>query len=64
MPSLDAANIAYNSCVSLGDGVSIGPMLIGMGQPAHILQETVTARGIVNMTAIAVSGAQALDESN
>ena len=64
MPSLDAANIAYNSLRSLGDGVSIGPMLIGMRQPAHILQETVTARGIVNMTAIAVSGAQALDESN
>jgi NADH:ubiquinone oxidoreductase subunit 4 (subunit M) len=39
----------------LGDGVSVGPMLLGMKMPAHVLQESVTARGIVNMTALAVA---------
>ena len=58
MPSLDAANITFNALKSLADGVAVGPMLIGMRQPAHILQETVTARGIVNMTALAVVEAQ------
>ena len=62
MPSLDAANITFNALRVLADGVAVGPMLIGMAQPAHILQETVTARGIVNMTALAVVEAQARAE--
>ena len=62
MPSLDAANITYNSLRMLGDGVAVGPMLIGMKQPAHVLQESVTARGIVNMTALAVAESQSNEE--
>ncbi len=62
MPSLDAANITYNSLRMLGDGVSVGPMLIGMKMPAHVLQESVTARGIVNMTALAVAESQSMEE--
>ncbi|HHZ76221.1 MAG TPA: NADP-dependent malic enzyme [Rhodospirillales bacterium] len=63
MPSLDAANITYNSLRMLGDGVSVGPMLLGMKMPAHVLQESVTARGIVNMTALAVAESQSTEES-
>ena len=62
MPSLDAANITYNSLRMLGDGVSVGPMLIGMKMPAHVLQESVTVRGIVNMTALAVAESQSTEE--
>ena len=58
MPSLDAANISYNLVRMLADGLAVGPMLLGMNQPAHILAEGVTARGIVNMTAVAVAEAQ------
>lgn len=63
MPSLDAANITFNALRMLADGIAVGPMLVGMAQPAHILQETVTARGIVNLTALAVVEAQARAES-
>ena len=58
MPSLDAASISYNLVRILADAVAVGPMLLGMNQPAHILAEGVTARGIVNMTAVAVVEAQ------
>jgi malate dehydrogenase (oxaloacetate-decarboxylating)(NADP+) len=59
MPSLDAANIAYNLLRTAGGGQSIGPMLVGQRLPAHILTTSVTSRGIVNMTALAVVDAQA-----
>jgi len=58
MPSLDAANISYNLLRMLADGLAVGPMLLGMDQPAHILAEGVTARGIMNMTAITVVESQ------
>ena len=58
MPSLDAANISYNMVRILADAHAVGPMLLGMNLPVHILQETVTARGIVDMTALAVVEAQ------
>ncbi len=58
MPSLDAANIAYNMLRMLNDGVAVGPMLLGMKQTAHVMQESVTVRGIVNMTALSVVEAQ------
>ena len=58
MPSLDAANISYNLVRMLADGLAVGPMLLGMNQPAHILAEGVTARGIMNMTTVAVVEAQ------
>ncbi len=53
MPSLDAANIAYNMVKVLGDGLPVGPMLVGMRQPVHVLTDSVTVRGIVNMCAVA-----------
>jgi malate dehydrogenase (oxaloacetate-decarboxylating)(NADP+) len=59
MPSLDAANIAYNLLRTVGGGQSIGPILVGQRLPAHILTMSVTSRGIVNMTALAVVDAQA-----
>lgn len=58
MPSLDAANISYNMVKMLGDGLSVGPILVGSALPAHVLTPSLTARGIVNMTAIAVVDAQ------
>ena len=58
MPSLDAANIAYNAVKMLADGLSVGPIMIGAARPVHILTTSVTARGIVNMTAVAVVDAQ------
>jgi malate dehydrogenase (oxaloacetate-decarboxylating)(NADP+) len=55
MPSLDAANISYNQLrVAAAGGVTVGPILQGAAQPAHILTETATVRGILNMTALAV----------
>ena len=54
MPSLDAANIAYNLLrVAASGGVTVGPILLGADKPAHILTQTATVRGILNMTALA-----------
>ena len=58
MPTLDAANISYNLLRVLSGGVSVGPMLLGLKKTAHIMQDSVTTRGILNMTAIAVVDAQ------
>ncbi|MSO85610.1 MAG: NADP-dependent malic enzyme [Rhodospirillales bacterium] len=58
MPNLDAANIAFNLLKALGEGLSVGPILLGAGLPAHILSSAVTTRGLVNMTAFAVVDAQ------
>ena len=57
-PSLDAANIAFNLLKNIGDGLSVGPMLMGMAAPVHIVTQSVTTRGVVNMTAYAVVDAQ------
>ena len=60
MPTLDAANIAFNLLkTSSGDGITIGPILLGATKPAHILTPTATVRRIINMTAVAVVDAQA-----
>jgi malate dehydrogenase (oxaloacetate-decarboxylating)(NADP+) len=58
MPNLDAANIAYQMITALADALPVGPILVGTAYPAHILTPTVTARGVVNMTAVAVVEAQ------
>jgi malate dehydrogenase (oxaloacetate-decarboxylating)(NADP+) len=58
MPNLDAANIAYTMTMIIADALPVGPILIGGAQPAHILMPSTTARGIVNMTAVAVGEAQ------
>lgn len=58
MPNLDAANIVYNMVRSLGTGLAIGPMLLGTRKPAHVVTQSVSVRGLVNMTAVAVTRAQ------
>ena len=58
MPNLDSANIAYQMIKMLADALPVGPILIGPSRPAHILTPSVTARGVLNMTAVAVVEAQ------
>ena len=58
MPNLDTANVAYSMIKALADALPVGPILIGTSRPAHILTPTVTARGVLNMTAVAVVEAQ------
>jgi len=60
MPTLDAANIAFNLLkTAAADGVTIGPILLGCARPAHVLTPSATVRRIVNMTALAVVDAHA-----
>jgi len=55
MPNIDAANIAYNLLkTASGNGVAIGPILLGCAKPVHILTPSATVRRIVNMTALCV----------
>src|SRR6267378_1311887 len=60
MPTLDAANIAFNLLkTASGGGVTIGPILLGAARPVHILTPSATVRRIVNMTAVTVADANA-----
>jgi malate dehydrogenase (oxaloacetate-decarboxylating)(NADP+) len=60
MPTLDAANISFNLLkVASAENVTIGPILLGAARPVHILTPSATVRRIVNMTALAVAGANA-----
>jgi malate dehydrogenase (oxaloacetate-decarboxylating)(NADP+) len=52
-PSLEAANIAYKLVDRMSDAQAIGPILLGMGAPVHVLQTGDEVRDIVNMAAIA-----------
>jgi malate dehydrogenase (oxaloacetate-decarboxylating)(NADP+) len=55
MPNLDAANIAFNLLkTAAGDGITVGPILLGAAKSAHILTPSATVRRIVNMTALTV----------
>ncbi|WP_321529087.1 NADP-dependent malic enzyme [Sedimenticola selenatireducens] len=54
MPNLDSANISYNMVKMLGEAVPVGPMLTGLKYPAHAVSDSITVRGIVNMSAVAV----------
>jgi malate dehydrogenase (oxaloacetate-decarboxylating)(NADP+) len=58
MPNLDTANVAYQMIKALADALPVGPILIGPARPAHILTPSVTARGVLNMTAVAAVEAQ------
>ena len=58
MPNIDAANIAYQLAKVMADALPVGPILIGAAKPAHILTPATTARGVLNMTALAVVEAQ------
>ena len=53
MPNLDAANITFNALkIVAGEGVTVGPILLGAARPVHILTPTSTVRRLVNMTAL------------
>ncbi|MEA2755192.1 MAG: hypothetical protein QOJ54_1481 [Aliidongia sp.] len=58
LPNLDAANIAFNMVKALGGGLAIGPTLLGVNKVAHIVTPSITVRGLVNMSAVAVYDAQ------
>ncbi|MET0574942.1 MAG: NADP-dependent malic enzyme [Mesorhizobium sp.] len=53
-PNLDSANIALTTVKQMMDALHVGPILLGAAKPAHILTPSVTSRGVVNMTALAV----------
>ena len=52
MPGLDAANISVTLLKAAADGLPIGPLLLGMSRPVNVLVPSVTARGIVNVSAV------------
>ncbi|MFV0298608.1 MAG: NADP-dependent malic enzyme [Hyphomicrobiaceae bacterium] len=56
-PGLDAANIAFNLLKVVSHGVPIGPILLGAAKAAHIVTPSITVRGLLNMSAIAVASA-------
>ena len=63
MPTLDAANIAFNLLkTAAGDGITIGPVLLGPARPVHILTPSATVRRMVNMTALTVVDSNASRE--
>jgi malate dehydrogenase (oxaloacetate-decarboxylating)(NADP+) len=60
MPNIESANIAYNLVkTSSGNGIAVGPILLGCAKPVHILTPSATVRRIVNMTALCVVDAVA-----
>ncbi|WP_179339179.1 NADP-dependent malic enzyme [Winogradskyella ludwigii] len=61
-PNLDSANITYKLLKELNNAESIGPIMMGMQKPVHILQLGASVDEIVNMTAIAVIDAQERDK--
>jgi malate dehydrogenase (oxaloacetate-decarboxylating)(NADP+) len=60
-PDLSSGNIAYKLLMEIGGAEAIGPILLGMKKPVHILQLGSSVREIVNMAAIAVVDAQTKD---
>ena len=58
MPNIDAGNISLNLLKAATDATMIGPMLIGVDAPVHVLSNNATTRRIINMAAIAVVEAQ------
>ncbi|SAL85058.1 malic enzyme [Caballeronia arvi] len=58
MPNVEAANITYNLLKMVsGEGVTVGPFLLGAAKPVHILTPAATVRRIINMTAVASANA-------
>ncbi|MCW5666411.1 MAG: NADP-dependent malic enzyme [Piscinibacter sp.] len=54
MPTLDAANITFNVLKAVaGNGITVGPILLGLARPAHVLNPNATVRRLVNMSALA-----------
>jgi malate dehydrogenase (oxaloacetate-decarboxylating)(NADP+) len=60
MPNIDAANISYSLLKMIGgDGITIGPILLGAAKSVHVLTSTTTVRRLVNMTALTAIEASA-----
>lgn len=53
MPNVEAANITYNTVKILSEATTVGPLLLGMRKPAHILTPAATPRTLVNVAALA-----------
>ena len=62
MPNIDAANITFHTLKVLGDGIVVGPLLLGAAKSAHVLIHSVTARGIINAAAYACATAAQLEK--
>ena len=60
-PNLEAGNIAYKLLQRIGGGEAIGPILMGLSKPVHVLQRGAEVNDIVHMAAIAVVDAQAFE---
>ena len=58
LPDLTSANIAYGMLKVLANGISVGPILLGLAAPAYVLHGSATTRGVLNMTAVAAVEAQ------
>ena len=58
MPNADTAHVALNLLKVLGSGIPVGPILMGAAKPAHIASQSVTVRGLLNLTALAVVESQ------
>jgi malate dehydrogenase (oxaloacetate-decarboxylating)(NADP+) len=64
MPNIDSANIAFNLVKASGEGVTVGPILLGLAKPLHIAVPSVTARGLVNISAVAAMEAALLSSES
>jgi malate dehydrogenase (oxaloacetate-decarboxylating)(NADP+) len=62
-PDIASAHISFNLARMLSNSVTVGPILLGVGKPAHVLTSSATVRRVVNMTAIAVVDAQQHDKT-
>jgi malate dehydrogenase (oxaloacetate-decarboxylating)(NADP+) len=55
-PNIDAANILFNVLKAVsGEGMTVGPILMGAAKPAHVLTPSSTYRRVLNMTALAAA---------
>jgi malate dehydrogenase (oxaloacetate-decarboxylating)(NADP+) len=62
MPSIDAAHISYTMIKALTQKNSIGPILLGVDAPVHIASHTVSVRGLVNLSMLAIAEVSALNK--
>ena len=61
-PNLEAANGAFNLLKAAGDGLAVGPLLVGAAKSVHIVTPSISARGLVNMSALAIVDSQSREE--
>ena len=62
-PTVESANITYNAVKIMAEGTAVGPLLLGIAQPAHIVTSAATVRGLLNITALASVGAQTYEQN-